>query len=121
MRQIITVLTLVLVLACSAATRAADPTQAKPEKTASKSAVASHSTSGVVKSIDGNTLVLTRPGKKNGEMTFTMNGSTQKDGTIGVGSNVTVRYQSEGKSMVATGISEQPAKQTASSKAPVKK
>ena len=39
-----------------------------------------------------------------------------KDGTVGVGSNVTVRYQTEGKSMVATAISEKPAKQMASGK-----
>jgi transcription elongation GreA/GreB family factor len=49
-------------------------------------------------------------------MTFTVNGSTQKDGTVGVGSNVTVRYQNEGKTMVATAISERAGKQMASSK-----
>ena len=119
MRQFITALA--LVVACSAAAVAATSAQAKPAKpaaksTAVKSTVASHSTSGVVKSMDSNTLVLTRPGKKHSEMTFTLTGSTQKDGTVGVGSNVTVRYQSEGKSMVATAISERPSKQMASNK-----
>ena len=83
--------------------------------------MATHSTTGTVKSIDSNTLVISKPGKKGGDMTFTVNGSTQKDGTVGVGSNVTVRYQTEGKSMVATAISEKPAKQMASSKPAAKK
>jgi hypothetical protein len=72
-----------------------------------------------VKSIDSNTLVISKPGSKS-DMTFTVNGSTQKDGTVAVGSNVTVRYQTEGKSMVATAITAKPAKQMASSK-PAKK
>ena len=113
MRQFITALA--FVVACSAAAGTTIAAQAKPAK-AAKSTVATHSTSGTVKSIDGSTLVITRPGQKN-EMTFTVNSSTQKDSTVAVGSHVTVRYQSEGKSMVATAITEQPTKQTASTKA----
>ena len=114
MRQFITALA--LVAACSAAAMAAQTSPAKPAaKAAAKSTVATHSTTGTVKSIDSSTLVIAKPGK-GGEMTFAVNGSTQKDGTVGVGSNVTVRYQGEGKSMVATAISERPAKQMASSK-----
>ena len=78
--------------------------------------MATHSTTGTGKSIDSNTLVITKAGKKGGDMTFTVDGSTQKDGTVGVGSNVTVRYQSEGKTMVATAISERASKQMASTK-----
>lgn len=118
MRQFITAVA--LVVACSAATMAAQSAAPAPVKAAAKagakSTVATHSTTGTVKSIDGSTLVISKPGKKSGEMTFAVNGSTQKAGTVGVGSNVTVRYQGDGKSMVATAITERPAKQMASNK-----
>jgi hypothetical protein len=115
MRQFMTALA--LVAACSMAAVTTTGAQAKPAaKTATKTAMATHSTTGTVKSIDSNTLVISKPGKKGSDMTFTVNGSTQKDGTVGVGSNVTVRYQNEGKTMVATAISERAAKQMASSK-----
>jgi hypothetical protein len=78
-------------------------------------APASHSTSGVVKSVDATTLVITHNNK---DMTFTVNGSTQKSGNVAAGSHVTVRYQAEGKSMVATAITEQPAKPVAAKTAP---
>ena len=116
MRQFM--MALALVTACSVGSVFAQsaPAKAKPmAKAAAKSTMATHSTTGTVKSIDASTLVISKPGKK-GDMTFTVNGSTMKDGTVGVGSNVTVRYQTEGKSMVATAISEKPAKQMASSK-----
>ena len=117
MRQLMMVLA--LVTACSVGSVAAQSAPvAKPKaaaKAAAKSTMATHSTTGTVKSIDSNTLVISKPGKK-GDMTFAVNGSTMKDGTVGVGSNVTVRYQAEGKSMVATAISEKPAKQMASTK-----
>ena len=117
MRQFMTALA--LVAACSMVAVTTTGAQAKPKtaaKTAAKTPMATHSTTGTVKSIDSNTLVISRPGKKGGDMTFSVNGSTQKDGTVGVGSNVTVRYQNEGKMMVATAISERAAKQMASSK-----
>ena len=116
MRQFMTALA--LVAACSMAAVTTTGAQAKKEsKTAAKTAMATHSTTGTVKSIDSNTLVISKPGKKGGgDMTFTVNGSTQKAGTVAVGSNVTVRYQNEGKTMVATAISERASKQMASSK-----
>jgi hypothetical protein len=123
MRQFM--MALALVTACSVGSMYAQsaPAKAKPmAKAAAKSAtVATHSTTGTVKSIDSNTLVLSKAGKKGSDMTFTVNGSTQKSGTVGVGSNVTVRYQTEGSSMVATAISEKPAKQVASSSKPATK
>jgi hypothetical protein len=117
MRQFMTALALATACSVAAVGAQSAPAKAKPTatKAAAKSTVATHSTTGTVKSIDSSTLVISKPGKK-GDMTFTVNGSTQKDGTVGVGSNVTVRYQTEGKSMVATAISEKPAKQMASSK-----
>ncbi len=101
MRQFFTAFA--LVLACSGMAFASAQA-AKPAK-AAKSAVASHSTSGVVKSVDSSTLVITHGNK---DLTFTTNASTQKAGTLSPGAHVTVRYQTEGKTMVATAITEQP-------------
>jgi uncharacterized protein DUF5666 len=114
MRQFITAVA--LVVACTAATAATVSAQTKHAAKAAKSSVATHSTSGTVKSIDANTLVISKPGKKGADMTFTVNTSTQKDSNVGPGSMVTVRYQQEGKTMVATAITERPAKQMASAK-----
>ena len=63
-----------------------------------------HATRGIVKSMDANSLVITRQGKKHDEMTFSLNGSTRHDGTVAVGSRVSIRYQREGNANVATAI-----------------
>jgi hypothetical protein len=74
---------------------------------ASKSESTTHSTRGVVKSISDSTLVITRSGKKAGDMTLALNSSTHRDGTIAVGTPVSVRYMHEGKDYVATAITAQ--------------
>ena len=79
-------------------------TAAKPTATTGAHTTATHAARGVVKSMDANTLVITHAGKKNSEMTFTLNNSTQRSGTIAVGSPVSVRYQKEGTADVATAI-----------------
>lgn len=86
---------------------------AKAQTTAATKAVAAHATTGVVKSIDEKTLVITRPGKKGHEMTFALNPSTQREGTVAVGSTVSVRYQEEGKTHVASALMVRPAGQPA--------
>ena len=75
------------------------------EKSSSK--VATHTTAGVVKSSSDSALVITKGGK---DETFVVNASTQKQGTIDTGSHVSVHYTMDGKTMVATAISAQPAK-----------
>lgn len=106
------VVSAVLVLGlCGAVGFAQAPSAKSAAKPAAKAAkVASHSTSGVVKSVDANTLVITRGGK---DTTFALNGSTQKDGSIANGANVTVRYEMDGKSMVATAVTARPSKEMA--------
>ena len=85
-------------------------TPAPAKKTASKEAAAqkpakastaTHSTSGVVKSVDDSSLVLTKGGK---DETFVVNASTQKQGAIAVGSQVSVHYTVEGTTKTATAI-----------------
>ena len=73
------------------------------------SKVATHTTAGVVKSSTDTALVITKGGK---DETFVVNPSTQKQGTIDTGSHVNVHYTMDGKSMVATAITVQPAKAT---------
>jgi hypothetical protein len=87
--------------------------QTTAAKRPAKATAARHATTGVVKSIDEKTLVITRPGKKGREMTFALNSSTQREGTVTVGSTVSVRYQEEGKTHVASALMVRPAKQTA--------
>lgn len=74
-----------------------------------------HATSGVVKSIDGSSLVLA--GKNGKETKFTLNASTQKEGAIAVGSHVSVRYENEKGSHVATAVMAKAGKPKATSEA----
>jgi hypothetical protein len=87
--------------------------QPKTAKHISTHAVPMHATKGVVKSVDASTLVITRTGKKGGEMTFAMNPDTHSQGTVAVGTPVAVRYREEGKTYVATAITAQQPKQRA--------
>jgi hypothetical protein len=94
--------------------------QAPAKKSAAKSAasetkatVSHHTTSGVVKSVTDSSLVITKGGK---DQTFTVNGSTEKKGPVETGSHVAVHYTLDGKTMVATAITGQPAKPASKSK-----
>ena len=81
-------------------------TKAAPAKAAKAAKAAVSATKGVVKSMDATSLVITAAGK---DMTFVVNAATQKTGTAAVGSNVQVRYTTEGKVMTATAVSVQAA------------
>lgn len=115
MRHIVRTLVLLGALAMSASAFAAAPqaTKAAPAKKAATTQTASHSVKGVVKSVDGSSLVITR-GKK--DMSFVLDSATVKEGTPAAGSDVSVRYRTEGKTMVATAVTVQPAKQVAAAK-----
>jgi hypothetical protein len=93
-----------------AAGQATPSSASKPKPAASKPSMATHSTSGVVKSMDASTLGITKAGKKPEEMTFVVNSTTQKQGNPEVGSTVTVRYTTEGTSHTATAIVAKAAK-----------
>ena len=69
-----------------------------------------HATKGVVKSIDGSMLVITKVAGKGPETTFVVNSTTQRQGTVSPGSSVDVRYRTEGKEKVATAIAVQEMK-----------
>jgi hypothetical protein len=74
------------------------------QTTAKSSSHASHATTGTVRSIDDTKLVIVRPGKK-GEMAFSVSPSTHREGTVAVGSKVSVRYEQNGQTRMATAIS----------------
>ena len=84
---------------------------------ASKPAVANKSTTGVVKSIDATSLVISHQGRKGAEETFTLDPSTQNEGNIQVGTTVSVHYKTEGKSKMATAVMAQQPKAQAAHKA----
>ena len=113
MRQIFTAFAVVVALSAAATVLAqtTHPAGKTAQAAAPAKKIASHSTSGTVKSIDSTTLVITH-GKK--DMTFSVNSSTQKEGSVDTGSHVTVRYTMDGKNMVATAITGQAAKPVAS-------
>jgi hypothetical protein len=113
MRHIVGTLVLVGALVVAGGAFAAVPQSAS--SSAKKTATpASHTVKGTVKSLDNSTLVLSP--KKGSEMTFVVDNNTAKQGAPAVGSEVSVKYHTEGKTMMATAITAQPAKQVASSK-----
>jgi hypothetical protein len=70
--------------------------------------VGTHAVRGVVKSVGTSSLVIVRPGRKAMDMRFVLNGSTQQEGTITVGATVSIRYVTDGRTLLATGVSAQP-------------
>ena len=96
-----------------AAKQSSTASASSASQSATKSESNTHSTRGVVKSINDSTLVITRRGKQAGELTLALNSSTHREGNIAVGTPVSVRYTHEGKDYVATAISAQQAKAAA--------
>jgi Domain of unknown function (DUF5666) len=84
----------------------APSTQSKPAKPAPP---ATHATTGIVKSIDATSVVVSKPGNKDPkkDMTFQITASTEKKGDLAVGSPVQVRYKTENGQNVATAVSVQ--------------
>jgi len=117
MRKVMKAAALVAMFAIPGAVFAAQTAPAKkPAKAAAtetKAAVSHHTTSGVVKSVSDSSLVITKGGK---DQTFTVNASTEKKGPVEAGSHVAVHYTMDGKTMVATAITGQPAKPASKSK-----
>ena len=110
----------VVLLAPVMVVAAASARQAKPAAKTTQTTPASHATTGVVKSISDTSMVIKRsPWKsgevwKSGEMTFNLDSSTQREGTIAAGTSVSVRYRDEGGNHVATAITPQHSNQQAS-------
>ena len=110
MRYTLTALMLVGLLATSGLAIAQTTKSSSKSSSTKSTSTATHSVQGVVKSVDASSLVITKSGKKGGEMTFKLDSATQKDGSIANGSPVSVRYRMEGSSMVATAVHPEAAK-----------
>ena len=65
---------------------------------------ATHATRGVIKTVDDQTLVVSQKAGSGHEMTFVIDPSTEKVGTMSVGSTVDVRYRTEAKRHIATAV-----------------
>ena len=63
-----------------------------------------HATKGVIKSVSDTSLVISRPTAKEKEMTFMLDSTTQKKGTLAAGATVDVRYKTENKQNIATAV-----------------
>jgi hypothetical protein len=115
MRYTLTALMLAGMLAVSglAMAQTAKPASSSAAKSAS---TATHSAQGVVKSVDASSLVITKSGKKGGEMSFKLDSATQREGSIATGSPVSIRYRMDGSSMVATAVNAEPPKTTKAKK-----
>jgi hypothetical protein len=99
--------------AVPAQTKATAPKSLKPAKKATSAA--NHSTRGVVKSIDSNSLVIERgAGKKKKELTFALDATTRRAGDITVGSTVAVRYKNDASKLMALDV--QPVKAKAAAR-----
>lgn len=103
MRYTLTTLLLVGALMASTAAMPQAAQTAKPAG-AKPAAAATHSVQGIVKSVDASSLVITRSGKKGGEMSFKLEPSTHQEGSIAAGSTVSIRYRMDGSAMVATAV-----------------
>ncbi len=89
------------------AVQSAPAKKAATAKTEKAPAVAHKTTAGTVKSSSASSLVISKGGK---DETFVVNSTTETKGTLDTGAHVTVHYTMDGKNMVATAITVQPAK-----------
>jgi hypothetical protein len=125
MRNLMKAAIVVVALAFPAAAFAqAGATAAPAKKSAAAStkkekapAVASHTTSGTVKSLSDTSLVISKgTGKAAKDETFTVNASTKKTGDVKEGAKVTVAYTTDAGTMTATSIKAPAAKMAAKKK-----
>lgn len=70
--------------------------------------IATHATSGIVKSVDQTSLVLQRKTGVHGELRFVLTSATERVGEVTVGSTVEVRYRLDGHQRIATAVSAEP-------------
>jgi hypothetical protein len=101
-----TVIAIVLVATLSSSTPGMpDTSQAATTPTQRSGArMGTHAVAGLVTFADASRLVIVRSGKDAAKMAFVLNPSTCRDGELKVGSMVSVRYLTERRTLVATGV-----------------
>ena len=95
---------LTFVPAVSMAAPAAQSTHSKSSSAPKAKHEATHAIKGVIKTVDDKTLVVSQNAKTGHEMTFVLDPSTERTGTMSVGSTVDVRYRTEAKRHIATAV-----------------
>jgi len=96
---------------------------AAPQLSAPKSAPAlgTHAVQGIVKSVDASTLVIARNGRRSTDLSFSLCGSTIREGQIAIGRVVSIRYVMSGQTRIATAVSAHPENTGRSADRPVTK
>lgn len=79
-------------------------TPAKPKAPVKPAKVATHATSGVIRAIDGSTLVIAKSTKATATETFELTSETARKGELAVGNKVSLRYTNTGGRLVATAV-----------------
>ncbi len=100
---VVAVAWLTLLPAVAFAAPAAQTTHSKSTAPKAKH-TATHAMKGVIKTVDDKTLVVSQKPGSGHEMTFVIDPSTEKVGTMSVGSTVDVRYRTEAKRHIATAV-----------------
>lgn len=95
---------LTLLPAVGIAAPLAQTTHSKSSSAPKAKHAATHATRGVIKTVDDKTLVVSQKSGSGHEMTFALDPSTEKVGTMNVGSTVDVRYRTEAKRHIATAV-----------------
>jgi hypothetical protein len=67
-----------------------------------------HAVRGIVKAVGASSLVISRPGRSRGDLVFMLTSATDLDGMLLVGATVSVRYRTEGDSLVAMAVTVHP-------------
>ena|SRR2546422_238149 len=84
---------------------------------AAKKGGSKHVVSGTITSIDSNQIVISEKVKgKEQPMTFNLDSSTQRSGSLKTGTTVTIQYRTENNQNVATAVRERAAEPAATSK-----
>jgi len=83
---------------------ACTPADVRPLSQKSPKPPPTHAVRGVVKSVDATSLVIARSTRKPSDMVFVLTSSTSRAGTLAAGAIVSVRYRTEGKTLVATAV-----------------
>jgi len=81
-----------------------DTSRAEPPTQKPGARLGTHAVTGQVISVNASTLVMVCSGRNATEMTFVLNPSTCRAGDLKVGSVVSVRYLTERRTLVATGV-----------------
>jgi len=91
--------------AVAGAPQTSTKTSTSTKTTKAKSSTSTHTMKGIVKSIDDTSMVVERgSGKNKQDMTFVLDSSTHRGGTIKVGETVNVHYRTDASKLMALNV-----------------